>query len=145
MTYTDHLISLGIGVAGYFLSLLIHRLWSKISMTETQRRLNEYEAEKAKLDNLSKSDRALIIHGFQAIFAVFALVFVVFGFQTILATKELGEPLNGREILQLAIWVMSSLLCIGAARSFQKIADHPKSLEKIDAKITKLKNKLLGQ
>jgi predicted membrane channel-forming protein YqfA (hemolysin III family) len=142
MTYTDHLISLGIGVAGYFLSLLIHRLWSKITTTETQRRLKDYEAEKAKLDNLSKSDRALIIHGFQAIFAVFALLFVVFGFQTILATKGLDESVDGREILQLLIWLIACLLCIGAAMSFQRIADYPKSLEKIDAKIAKLRERI---
>ena len=113
-------------------------------MSETQRRLNEYEAEKVKLNNLSRSDRALIIHGFQGVFAAFALLFIVLGIQPILVTKELGDFLNGREILQLAIWILCSLVCIAAAKSFQKIAEHPKSLERIDAKITKLKNKLLG-
>jgi hypothetical protein len=142
MTYIDHLISLGIGVTGYFLSLLIHRLWLRISVTEAQRRLKDYEAEKAKLNNLSRSDRALIIYGFQAVFAAFALLFVVLAFQMILVHKELGDTLNGREILQLAIWILASLLCIGAATTFQRIADYPKSLEKIDEKITKLRAKI---
>ncbi len=44
--YTDHLISLVIGVAGYFLSLLIHRLWLKITMTESQRRLKDMRHRK---------------------------------------------------------------------------------------------------
>jgi NADH:ubiquinone oxidoreductase subunit 3 (subunit A) len=142
MTYIDHLISLGIGIAGYFLSLLIHRLWARISVTEAQRRLKDYETEKQRLDNLSKSDRALIIHGFQAVFAVFALLFVIFGFQTILATMLLEDPISGRELLQLAIWVIAALLCVGAATSFKNIAEYPKSLEKIEAKITKLREKL---
>jgi hypothetical protein len=111
-------------------------------MTETQRRLKDYEAEKMKLDNLSKSDRALIIHGFQSVFVVFTLLFVILGIQLIVATKGLDDSLTGREILQLAIWLIAALLCIAATKSFQKIADHPKSLEKIDERIAKLKDRL---
>jgi hypothetical protein len=58
MSYTDHFISLVIGVAGYFISLWIHRTWSSLSIKDLERRLKEYEATKEKLDNLSKSDRA---------------------------------------------------------------------------------------
>ena len=45
--------------------------------------------------------------------------------------------------LGISIWIASCVLCVGAAKSFQKIADHPKSVEKIDKKITKLREKLL--
>jgi uncharacterized membrane protein len=134
-----------IGILGGLTVLGMRLYWSNHSIKSLNRRIRESEAEKVKLDNLAKSDRALIIYGFQSVFVVFALVFVVFGFQTLLATKKLGESLNGWEILQLGIWIMSCLLCIVAARSFQKIADHPKSLEKIDARIAKLKDKLSGR
>ncbi len=94
------------------------------------------------LDYLSKSDRALIILGFQAVFAIFALLFIVFGYQKILANKGSDESLNGLELIQLAIWILSCVLCIVVAAKFQKIADYPKSVEKIDAKIPRLRQKI---
>jgi uncharacterized membrane protein YbhN (UPF0104 family) len=119
-----------IGLLGSATWYLLYRAWSNHSVKSIARRIKESEAEKIKLDNLAKSDRALIIHGFQAVFAILALLFIILGFHPILATKELHDLLNGREILQLGIWLIASLLCIGVVMTFQQIADYPKSMEK---------------
>jgi hypothetical protein len=131
-----------IGLLGSATWYLLYRAWSNHSVKSIARRIKESEAEKIKLDNLAKSDRALIIYGFQAVFAILALLFIILGFHPILATKELHDLLNGREILQLGIWLIACLLCIGVVMTFQQIADYPKSMEKIDEKITKLREKI---
>ena len=63
------IIGLITGIAGFFICLGIQRYWSNHTIQSIRRRIEESETEKVKLDNLAKSDRALIIHGFQGVFA----------------------------------------------------------------------------
>jgi H+/gluconate symporter-like permease len=58
------------------------RYWSNRSIKRLTRRIQESEAEKIKLDNLAKSDRALIILGFQGVFAMIAILCMILALQT---------------------------------------------------------------
>ena len=61
---------------------LIVRAWSNHSVKSAARRIKESEAEKVKLDNLTKSDRALIILGFQGVFGMIAILCMILALQT---------------------------------------------------------------
>jgi hypothetical protein len=50
-----------------------------------------------------------------------------------------------RELAQILLWLIPALVCIGIAVSLQQIADHPKSMEKNERRIAKLKEKLSGK
>jgi hypothetical protein len=55
------------GVITFFICLAIQRYWSNRSIKSLKRRIEEKEAYKARLDNLARSDRALLITAFQAV------------------------------------------------------------------------------
>jgi cadmium resistance protein CadD (predicted permease) len=134
--------SLILGIIGGLLVLGIQRYWSNRSTKSLKRRIEEKEAYKARLDNLARSDRALLITGFQGVFGAIAAVCAAMIVQFVLVFAH-------RELLMtfayVLIWLLPIIACIAAIRLLDDIRHHPESLERIERQITALKNKLLGQ
>lgn len=141
----NDLKSLIIGIIGGFLVLAIHRYWSNRAIKAVARRLKETEVYKAKLDNLAKSDRALIIYGFQAVMLLTAFISVICALQTLLFLKPPGEMVDVRELVQVLLWLLLAVISIGIFLGFQRVADYPKSAQKLEERIEKLRNKLRGK
>lgn len=139
------LISLVTGVIGFFICVAIQRYWSNRSIKSMRRRIAEAEAYKEKLNNLAKSDRALIIYGFQGVFLMTAILCMIFALQTAFFIKPPDQMVDARELAQVLLWLLPALICIGIFLGLQKVADYPKSAEEIEQKIAKLKNKFLGR
>ena len=121
------------------------RYWSNRSIKRLTRRIQESEAEKIKLDNLAKSDRALIILGFQGVFAMIAILCMILALQTSFFMNPDPEVLDLRGLGQLLLWFIPTLVCVAIIWTLQKVEDYPKSREKIDERIAKLRDKLFGK
>ena len=136
----NDLKSLIIGVVGGFLVLGFHRYYSNFTIKNVARRLKETEAQRAQLDNLAKSDRALLIKCFQGVFTIFGIICM-----TICMHILLSEPgLTLGMFVLVLLWFIPSVACIGIVYGLQQVADYPKSTKQFDARIAKLKEKLLG-
>ena len=57
------IIGLITGIIGFFICVGIQRYWSNRSIKSMRRRIEQSEAYKANVNNLAKSDRALLIYG----------------------------------------------------------------------------------
>jgi hypothetical protein len=141
--------SLMIGVIGGVIVLAIQRLWLIYSVKGAARRLREAEAYKSHLDNLAKSDRALLVHAFAAIFFLLGMICLLFGIETSRSLYSEFDvfvwAIDLRELLFLLLWVLVALLCFGVGLNFHRLADYPKSAEKLDKRIAKLKDKVSGK
>jgi hypothetical protein len=129
------------GVIGGLIVLGIARYWSNRSIRSIKRRIEQTEASKTKLDNLARSDRALIIYGFQGVSAIICIMSLIVCLHLMIDTP----PVTLRMLIVVILWFIPALLSMGIVFGLQQIADYPKSIEKIEQRITKLKNKLLGQ
>ena len=137
------IIGLITGIVGFFICVGIQRYWSNRSIKSLKRRIEENEAYKAGLDNLARSDRALITTAFQGVFGILALICIVVVLQIFFLFGPLMEPVTA--LAYILIWSLPTLLCMGIIRTLQDIRNHPQSLEKIEKRIMKLKNKFLRQ
>jgi hypothetical protein len=138
------IISLITGIGAYFLSLAIHRYWSNRSIKSMRRRIEENEAYKANLNNLAKSDRALLIRGFEGVFALLCLMNVLFALQPMLVHLYEGSPLNVMELAVIFLWLLGAIVSIGLLNLMRDVSEYPTSTERIDKIISKLKAKFLG-
>jgi hypothetical protein len=130
------------GIISFFICVAIQRYWANRSIKSLKSRIEQNEAYKAQLDNYARSDRALLIGIFQALFATIAVICGVVALQISLL---FGETVLLGNLVYVLIWFLPILLCVGIIKLLQDIRDHPKSLEKIETRITKLKKRLLGQ
>jgi hypothetical protein len=135
------IISLITGIIGGLIVLAIARYWSNHSIRSMRRRIEQTEAYKANVNNLAKSDRALLIYGFQGLFAILGLMNFLFVIQVIVSVIRAGR-LDDWEIAQL-LWIFPGLAAIGVAMVLHDVREYPESIKNIEKKITKLKNKLL--
>ena len=136
--------SLVIGILGGFIVLGIARYWSTRSIKSLRRRIEQSEAYKANVNNLAKSDRALLIYGLEGLFGILALIILLFVVQMILPVTR-SSSLNDGDIVLALLWLLPGLACIGAIMILHDVSQYPQSIEKIDNRITKLKNKMLGR
>jgi hypothetical protein len=70
----NDLKSLLIGIIGAFLVLGLQRYYSTMTIKSTERFLKQTEAQRAQLDIFARSDRALLIRCFQALYAIFGII-----------------------------------------------------------------------
>lgn len=143
MDYFDFgdLKALLMGILGTAIWLAIAGTWSNYSVKSIKRRIEESETGKVKLENLSKSDRALIIQGFQAVLGVIAIVCMMLALQALIFVGPPGL-LDLRNLPLVFLWLSPTLVCVGVIITFQQVRDWPKAAEKIDKRIAKLKEKL---
>jgi hypothetical protein len=64
--------------------------------------------------------------------------------QIIFAVKRAGM-LDGLDMVLILLWFAAGAVCIGVIMVLRDVSQYPESTEKIEKRITKLKNKLLGQ
>ena len=128
----------------FFVCLGIQQYWSHRRIKSIRRRIEQTEAYKANVNNLAKSDRALLIYGFEGVFAVLGLISLVFLIQIIFAVIRVGK-LNDLDMVLILLWFAAGAVCIGVIMVLRDVSQYPESMEKIEKRITKLKNKLLGQ
>jgi hypothetical protein len=131
-------VGIGTGVAAFFIRVGIQRYWSNHTIASVKRRIAYAEAQKVQLDNLAKSERAVLLFGLGALFAMLGLMNFIFAFQS-LTIKE--APLD---VARLILWLMPGLFCFYFSHLIQKVEKYPGSLEAIEKGIAKLKDKLLG-
>lgn len=81
---------------------------------------------------------AAVRNGF-AIIAVFCLVAI---FQNLLVSVRRGDGLDLLDFALIIIWIIPIMLSIYSADLVDKVVKYPGSIETIDRKIEKLKNKL---
>ena len=137
------IIGLITGIVGFFICLAIQRYWSNRRIKSMRRRIEQNEAYKAEVSSLAKSDRALLIYGFEGLFALLGLMSLVFLIQIIFAVRRAGM-LDDLNMVLIFLWFASGAVCIGGIMVLRDVNQYPESLERIEKKITKLKNKLLG-
>jgi hypothetical protein len=134
-----------IGIIVFFICVGIQRYWSNRSIKNMRWRIELAEAEKAHLANLATSEKALLIMGLQGIFAILGLMCLIFFFQTVQSAVLRGEGSNPYTMLILFLWGTITMLSMYASDQMKKVGKYPGSLESIDKRIQRLKNKLLGR
>jgi hypothetical protein len=107
-----------------------------------KRRIEETEARKTQLDYLAKSDRAVLLMGFQSLFLQLGLVSFVFFLQVVLSPER--EGFNILKAMVMLLWGILAGVFFYLADLIRTVDNYPKSLETIEKKIAKLKSKLRG-
>jgi len=69
----------------------------------------------------------------------------LFGFQLMLVKLHEGGPMNITEIAIVFLWLLGGLASIGLVKLMRDVRQYPESIEKLENRITKLKNKLLSR
>jgi len=129
-----------IGVIGGFIVLGIQRYWLNQSVKSLKRRIEETETYKANVNNLAKSDRALLIMAFQAVFLMVAVICCIVIIQLLFLFGKQEFPFA---LICVLLWSLPVLVCFAVVKTLRDVHDYPQSLTTIEEKITKLKNKYL--
>jgi len=139
------IIGLITGVIGGLIVLGIARYWSNRSIKSMKRRIEQSEAYKANVNNLAKSDRALLIYGLQGLFAVLCLMACIFFMQVAFAIGRAGRLVDELDLVLMFLWLLAGIACVGVVMVLRDVSKYPESIDNIEKRITKLKNKLLGR
>ena len=134
-----------IGIIGGLSVLGIARYWSNHSIKSMKRRIQQNEAYKANVNNLAKSDRALLIYGLQGLFAVLCLMACIFFMQIAFAIVRADTLLDEWYMVLMFLWFLAGIACVGVIVVLRDVRQYPESIDNIEKRITKLKNKLLGR
>jgi len=137
-------ISLLTGIIGGLIVLGINRYWSNRSIKSLNRRIRQAEAQKILVEDLAKSERAVLLIGFQYLFALMAFVCVSFVVQVLI----LSLRASGLDLLDLAailFWIIPTIISIYIASLMKNVSEHPKSLKIFETKIEKLRSNLRGR
>jgi len=116
--------------------------WVKLTVRGNMRRLKSPEDYHTKLAALAASDVALMIYGFQGIFAVLGFLCLILAVQDFVFAVPNPYVIEVRQILKLILWLLPALVCAGFFWMLQNESDYPKSIEKVEKKIEKLKSRL---
>jgi hypothetical protein len=139
------IISLITGVIGGLIVLGIARYWSNRSIRSLNRRIQETEAEKLLIENLAKSEKAVLIYGFQTLFVTLGIMSLVIGAHLLVLLEVLGDLRLALWVLLIVLWGLPALVFIYSAFTIKKVRDYPGSLELFENRIAKLKSKLPGK
>jgi hypothetical protein len=128
--------------------LVAYRYWSNWSIKSLNRRVQQAEARKTLVENLAKSERAVLVFGFQTLFLILGLVCMVSAGQTIFLLDQVnGEmPLDLGVIMSfILLWGLPALVALSSSLLIKQVHDYPASLEIFEKKIERLKNRLRGR
>jgi hypothetical protein len=137
--------SLIIGIIGGFGVLGIARFWSNYSIKSMKRRIEQNEAYKENVNNLAKSDRALLIYGLQGLFTLLGLMALTFFMQIVFANVRAGRLGDEWDMLLMFLWLLPGIVCVGVIVVLRDVRQYPESIDNIEKRITKLKSKVLGR
>jgi uncharacterized membrane protein YqjE len=138
-------ISLITGIIGFFICLGIQRYWSNHSIKSMKRRIEKEESYKANVNNLAKSDRALLIYGLQGLFTLLGLMALIFFMEIVFASIRAGRLGDELDMVLMFLWLLAGIVCVGVIVVLRDVKQYPESIDNIEKRITKLKNKLLGR
>jgi hypothetical protein len=122
----------------FFLCQVILRYWNNANIKRMRRRIEEVEAQKAMLDELAKSERAVLLLGFQGLFGLLAIMNLIFVL-VMLAVHPPDDPIG---FLRAFWWLMPAGIASYLTYLMQRVAEYPRSAEQIEKKIAELKSKL---
>jgi hypothetical protein len=74
-----------------------------------------------------------------------AILCLILALQTPFFINRDPEVLDLRPVAQILLWFIPTLVCIAMVWTLQRVADYPKSLEKIDERIANLRDRLSGK
>ena len=132
------IIRLITGIIGGLLVLGIQRYWSNRTIQSVKRRIEYAEAQKAQLESLAKSERAVILFGLGALFGVLGLM------NFISAAQSLTFKDSPMDIVRAMLWGIPGLLCFAFVYLLQQVEKYPDSIKRIEKRLEKLRSKLPG-
>lgn len=114
-------------------------------MKSLKKRIEREEAYKDQITSLAKSDRALLMAGFEGIFIILAALAAIPLF--VLADKywSVYDPSNTFVFLLIFWCFVWGLVSVGCFLSIRNARQYPESLDGLDKRITNLKNKFLSR
>jgi uncharacterized membrane protein YqjE len=131
------------GVLTWFICLGISRYWSNHSIKSLNRRIQEAEAQKLLVEDLAKSERAVLLMGFRVLFGLLALICLVVMIHIVLMVPlRRYFPVHELTPVFLFLWGVVALLALYFADLVKKVGEYPKSLETFETKIERLRSKL---
>jgi hypothetical protein len=110
-----------------------------------KRRIEQNEAYKENVNNLAKSDRALLIYGLQGLFTLLGLMALTFFMQIVFANVRAGRLGDEWDMLLMFLWLLPGIVCVGVIVVLRDVRQYPESIDNIEKRITKLKSKVLGR
>jgi hypothetical protein len=69
---------------------------------------------------------------------------MMFALQTLIFVGPPGF-INLSDVPLVLLWLIPTLVCIAIVKALQNVADYPKSAEKIEQRVAKLRDKLSGR
>ena len=135
-----------IGIIVFFICLGIQRYWSNHTVKSLNRRIRHTEEHKLLVEDLAKSERAVLLFGFQTVFALFfAMALISAASQIVLLSFVVaGWDLDRWSLVLALMWGLLAIVSFYAAQLIKKVHDYPESLEIFEKKIERFRNKLRG-
>jgi uncharacterized membrane protein YqjE len=124
-------------LATAYIKPMLDAFFGFMSVRNLNQQIKKAEGELAQLDNYAKSDKAILVLGFTSLFALLALASLMT--VLVIAIQPAPDLLRILIILTLVIVAATSIVLAGL---LQKVSDYPRSREKIEQQIAKLKDKL---
>lgn len=142
----SYVVGLLSGISGTIIIFLIRHYWTRQTIKSMKRRLEQAEAYKAGIEYMTKSDRAVLLHGFVTLCSVFGVlsctivVSILYFFM-----REDGAILPPPAFLLSLIWLVVAVFCFAIARSFKQVSEYPESIKALNRKISEIRRKLAGR
>jgi hypothetical protein len=130
------------GVVAFYLTKVIDRYWALRSIKSLRRRMEYAEAQKARLDELMKSDRALLLMAFRALFGLLGIIAVALTGQELLLFVRERFTISPEQLVSFTAWFAVAVAAFYFAHLFKQVAEYSTSVEKIDKTISEIKRKL---
>jgi hypothetical protein len=81
-----------------------------------------------------------------ALFTVLGFMALTFFLQIAFPIVRAGRPVvDVLDVVLMFLWLMAGLICLGVVIVLRDVKQYPESIDNIEKRITKLKNKLLGR
>ena len=132
-------VGLLINLASAYIKPILDAVLGFLSVRELNQQIKRAEGEMAQLDNYAKSEKAILVLGFKSLFALLAIVSLMA--VMLIAIQPAPDLLMVLTILTLVVVAAISVVLAGL---LQQVSEYPKSRERIEKKIAKLKRKLPG-
>ena len=140
-------IAVGIlsGILTTVICYLAGRYWSNRSIKSLERKIQEQEAYKAHLALSAQSEKATVLRALQMLIALVSFLYVTLITQTVLIITSRTDPLSLHDVTYIFVVLLPAALGFGTARWLHDVEKYPSSSERLDKRITNLKEKLTGR
>jgi len=128
-------------------SHVARRYWTHRTIKSMERRLKYAEARKARLDDLTKSDRSIVLFAFRSLFLLTGVAsFTVVASLTVSIFEDgfWAARISAARISTALYWAIFTVIALYFAWLFKQLHEYPGSVRSIDKTIAELKRKLTG-